>query len=96
MNTKADEWLTGKEAAEVLKLTVRSIEKHRAAGSLPFWKSDTGSVRYRRHHVEALLKPGTPTAATAPVKSWAHTRITPDASELPFGIRRPFRRAEFA
>jgi excisionase family DNA binding protein len=54
---KADEWLTGKEAAEVLKLTVRSIEKHRAAGRLPFWKSETGSVRYRRSHVEALLKP---------------------------------------
>jgi excisionase family DNA binding protein len=94
MTNKADEWLTGKEAAEVLKLTVRSIEKHRAAGRLPFWKSDTGSMRYRRQHVEALLKPGTPSAAAAPQKSWAATRWTSDAQELPDSIKRaPSRRA---
>jgi excisionase family DNA binding protein len=97
-NEKADEWLTGKEAAEVLKLTVRSIEKHRAAGRLPFWKSATGSVRYRRQHVEALLKPATPTAAAAPVKSWTATRWTSnDASELPSSLTRaPSRKAEAA
>jgi excisionase family DNA binding protein len=96
-NTKADEWLTGKEAAEVLKLTVRSIEKHRAAGRLPFWKSDTGSVRYRRPHVEALLKPGTPTATAAPAKSWTATRWTSDASELPPSIlRAPSRKADLS
>jgi excisionase family DNA binding protein len=98
MTNKADEWLTGKEAAEVLKLTVRSIEKHRAAGRLPFWKSDTGSVRYRRQHVEALLKPGTPSAAAAPLKSWTATRWgSDDARELPDSVTRaPSRKAEFA
>jgi excisionase family DNA binding protein len=96
MTNKADEWLTGKEAAEVLKLTVRSIEKHRAAGRLPFWKSDTGSVRYRRPHVEALLKPGTPTAATVPQKSWTPPRWTSDSCELPESLTRaPSRRADF-
>jgi hypothetical protein len=89
MSTKADEWLTGKEAGELLKLTVRSIEKHRAAGRLPFHKSDTGSVRYRRCHVEALLKPGAPSPVAAG-KSWTATRWTSnDASELPASILRP-------
>jgi excisionase family DNA binding protein len=98
MTNKADEWLTGKEAAALLKLTVRSIEKHRAKGRLPFHKSDTGSVRYRRCHVEALLKPGTPTAATVPAKSWQATRWTSDdALSLPSAYTRvPSRKAEFA
>jgi excisionase family DNA binding protein len=96
-NEKADEWLTGKEAAELLKLTVRSIENHRAAGRLPFMKTATGSVRYRRQHVEALLKPGTPSPVAAG-KSWTATRWTSDdAKELPrFLTREPSRKAEAA
>ena len=91
---RADEWLTGKEAAAVLKLTVRTIEKIRTAGRLPYWKSDTGSVRYRRQHVEALLKPAAVATVTVAGKSWTAVRITPDASELPEQIRRePSRRA---
>jgi hypothetical protein len=92
-----DEWLTGKEAAELIKLTVRSLENYRAKGRLPFMKTETGSVRYRRSHVEALLKPGTP-SAVAPGKSWASTRWTSnDASELPLQLRRmPSRPAEAA
>jgi excisionase family DNA binding protein len=96
MTNKADEWLTGREAAELLKLTVRSIENHRAAGRLPFMKTATGSVRYRRQHVEALLKPGTP-SPVAPGKSWTATRWTSnDASELPPGLPRPVRKSAFA
>jgi excisionase family DNA binding protein len=92
-NEKVDEWLTGKEAASLLKLTVRSIENHRAAGRLPFMKTDTGSVRYRRQHVEALLKPGAPSPVAAG-KSWTSTRWTSnDASELPRGLLRPTGRA---
>jgi Helix-turn-helix domain len=93
-NEKVDEWLTGKEAASHLRLTVRSIENHRAAGRLPFMKTETGSVRYRRQHVEALLKPGTP-SPVAPGKSWTSTRWTSDDSlELRAAlIRAPSRRA---
>jgi excisionase family DNA binding protein len=97
MTNKADEWLTGKEAAAVLKLTVRTIEKIRAAGRLPYWKSDTGSVRYRRQHVEALLKPATVAPIAVAGKSWQATRWTEDASELPPSIlRAPSRRADFS
>jgi excisionase family DNA binding protein len=96
-NEKVDEWLTGKEAASLLNLTVRSIENHRAAGRLPFMKTETGSVRYRRQHVEALLKPGAP-SPVAPGKSWTATRWTSeDARELPNSLTRaPSRRAEAA
>jgi excisionase family DNA binding protein len=85
-------FLTIREAAELLRCSESSIQRMRSSGRLPFMKLGDNSVRFRREAVEAMLKDATPVAP----KSWAHTRITPDASELPFGIRRPFRRAEFA
>lgn len=89
----ADEWLTGREAAELLKLTVRSIENHRAAGRLPFHKSATGSVRYRRGDVEALLSPAAP-APVAAGKSWVATKwVSEDAREIPTSMLPTSRRA---
>jgi excisionase family DNA binding protein len=94
------DYLSRDDAAKYLRCSIRKIDRLKQSGRLPFLKLDGNTLFRKEHlkslpvetaHLEALLKPGTPTA-----KSWQATRITPDASELPFGIRRPFRRAEFA
>jgi excisionase family DNA binding protein len=91
------ELLTQREAASLLRVSERQISRYRATGALPYQKVDSKGIRIRREHVEAMLKPGTPTAAAAPVKSWIPTRWTNDAAELPAAITRaPSRKAEFA
>jgi len=89
------ELLTQREAASLLRVSERQISRYRATGALPFQKIDSKGVRIRREHVEAMLKPGTPSATAAPPKSWQHTRITEDAAELPAALLRQHRKADF-
>ena len=92
--TKAPEFLSTREAADLLRVTERSILNFRKRGCLPFMKLDSGAVRFRRDHLLALME-DQPTAA--PQKSWTHTRISNDSSELPPSIlRAPSRKAEFS
>jgi excisionase family DNA binding protein len=92
--TRAEpEFLTTDEAAALISVTTRTIQRFKREGKLGFSKMGP-RIRFRRQHVLALLKPGFP---TAPVKSWQATRITEDASELPLAFRRaPSRPAEAA
>jgi excisionase family DNA binding protein len=88
-------FLTTREAADLLKVSEKTIQRARSSGKLPFQKLGVNGVRFRREHVEALLSDGTPSAA--PAKSWTATRITRDSDELPEQLRRqPSRRAEAA
>jgi excisionase family DNA binding protein len=89
---KAAEFLSTREAADLLRVTERSILNFRQRGRLPFMKMDSGAVRFRREHVLALME-AQPTVA--PAKSWQATRWTSDYSkELPASITRaPIRRA---
>jgi excisionase family DNA binding protein len=85
------EYLTQREAADLLRVSERQISRYRASGKLAFLKLGTGSIRFHRAHVESLLSP-----APRPVagKSWQAVRITPDAQELPSSIlRAPSRKA---
>jgi excisionase family DNA binding protein len=43
------------EAAAILGISERQVGRHRASGKLPFTKSDDGSVRLHRSHVERLV-----------------------------------------
>jgi excisionase family DNA binding protein len=90
---KAPEFLSTREAADLLRVTERSILNFRKKGRLPFAKMESGAVRFRREHVLALMQDQpAPTAQ----KSWTPTRWTEDASELPASITRPIRKSEFA
>jgi excisionase family DNA binding protein len=89
--TKAPDFLTTREAAELLRVTERTILNFRKAGKLPYQKLGS-NVRFRRENVIALMGPAT---VTAP-KSWTATRWTGDAFELPASITRPVRKSEFA
>jgi excisionase family DNA binding protein len=89
---KAAEFLSTREAAELIRVTERSILNYRQRGRLPFMKMDSGAVRFRREHVLALMKDQP--AVTAP-KSWQHTRITADAAELPEQFHRGVRASQF-
>ena len=87
------DFLNQREAADLLRVSERTIKRYRASGELPFLKVGNG-VRFRREHLERLMKPGMPTAAVPP-RSWIHTRHR-DADELPANLLRPVRRSEFA
>jgi excisionase family DNA binding protein len=89
---KAPEFLSTREAADLLRVTERSILNFRKRGRLPFAKLDSGAVRFRREHVLALMED----QPQLPAKSWQHTRISNDSSELPPGLLRPVRKSEFA
>lgn len=92
---KAPEFLSTREAADLLRVTERSILNFRQRGRLPFMKMESGAVRFRREHVLALMEPQ-PTVT--PAKSWQATRhdMSEDAAELPPGLLRRHRKAEFA
>jgi excisionase family DNA binding protein len=79
------EFLTTDEAAALIAVTPRTIQRFKYEGKLAFMKMGS-RIRFRRSNVLALLKPGFP---TAPVKSWTATRITRDSDELPPGLLRP-------
>jgi excisionase family DNA binding protein len=87
---KAPEFLSTREAADLLRVTERSILNFRQRGRLPFMKMDSGAVRFRREHVLALMEPATVQPAA---KSWQATRWTSDSQELPAALLRPLRRA---
>lgn len=80
-------YLTIKEAAEYLRVTERSIMRFRASGRLPALKL-SGFTRFKREDVAKLLEPAAPIKGPAAGKSWQHTRVTDDASELPPFVRR--------
>jgi excisionase family DNA binding protein len=87
------EFLTTDEAAALIAVTSRTIQRFKYEGKLAFMKMGS-RIRFRRSNVLALLKPGFP---PAPQKSWEATRWTEDASELPASMTRaPARRAEAA
>jgi excisionase family DNA binding protein len=88
---KAPEFLSTREAADLLRVTERSILNFRQRGRLPFMKMESGAVRFRREHVLALMEPQ---PNTAPAKSWQATRYR-DSDELPPGLLRPVRKSEF-
>jgi excisionase family DNA binding protein len=91
--TKAEpEFLTTDEAAALISVTPRTIQRLKYDGKLAFMKMGS-RIRFRRSNVLALLKPGFP---TAPVKSWTPTRFSRDADELPAGLLRPVRKSAFA
>jgi excisionase family DNA binding protein len=81
------DYLTPREAADLLRVSERTISRYRVRGELPFQKLGSNGVRFRREHVERLLSPGD--ARPQPAKSWQATRVTPDAKELPESILRP-------
>jgi excisionase family DNA binding protein len=57
----AEEWLTMDEAAAYLKVSKPSLYRFCAEGRLPFFKlAGTGSRRFRRADLDALLEPGHP------------------------------------
>jgi excisionase family DNA binding protein len=87
--TRAEpEFLTTDEAAALISVTPRTIQRYKAEGRLAFMTMGS-RVRFRRQHVLALLQPG---AIASPQKSW-----TRDAQELPAAfLRQPSRRAEAA
>jgi excisionase family DNA binding protein len=87
---KAPEFLSVREAAELLRVAKRTITNWRRSGRLPFATLDGGRIRIRRAHALALLAP-----VALPAKSWQHTRHS-DSDELPAALMRPVRKAEFA
>jgi excisionase family DNA binding protein len=88
--TKAAEFLSTREAADLLRVTERSILNFRKRGRLPFAKMESGAVRFRREHVLALMEDQP--APPAP-KSWQATRQTDDDLGLPpMAMLRPARR----
>lgn len=86
-------FLTIREAAELLRCSESSIQRMRSSGKLAFQRLGSNGVRFRREHVEALLSPANVPPAQ---RSYTHTRITEDASELPPGLLRQHRKAAFA
>lgn len=44
-----DTLLTGREAAELLRLSERTLERHRMAGTGPRFSALGRAIRYRRH-----------------------------------------------
>jgi excisionase family DNA binding protein len=88
---KAPEFLSTREAADLLRVTERSILNFRKRGRLPFAKLDSGAVRFRREHVLALMED----QPQLPAKSWIASRHR-DSDELPPGLLRPVRKAEFS
>jgi excisionase family DNA binding protein len=86
---------TQKEAAEYLRCSEKTIQRHRSKGVLPYQRLGD-HVKIRKEHLDALLTEPPP-EASAPTKSWISTRWTEDAAELPQFVRRlPSRRAEAA
>lgn len=53
----SDEFITRAEAAQILNLSVRAIDKFIAKGKLTAYKMGGWSVRIRRSDVLALIKP---------------------------------------
>jgi excisionase family DNA binding protein len=51
----ADEILTKREAANVLRISVRTADEWMRKGILPFVKMPTGAVRFRRSHMLGLM-----------------------------------------
>jgi excisionase family DNA binding protein len=88
---KAPEFLSTREAAELIRVNERSILNYRKTGRLPFAKLDSGAVRFRREHVLALMKDQ---PAPAAPKSWTATRPSDDDLALPpMAMLRPVRKA---
>jgi excisionase family DNA binding protein len=50
-----DEILNKKEAAKVLRISVRTADEWMKKGILPFIKMPTGAVRFRRSHLLGLM-----------------------------------------
>jgi excisionase family DNA binding protein len=58
IDVESETFLTREEAAELLGVSVRSVDRLRARGRLPAVQYlRRGRVRYRRDDVEALLEP---------------------------------------
>ena len=58
IDVESEAFLTREQAAELLGLSVRSVDRLRALGRLPAVQYlRRGRVRYRRDDVEALLEP---------------------------------------
>ncbi len=53
-----NEWLTIKEAAEHLKLSVAAIRKYIRLGKLPYYRQGR-VVRLKKNDVDNFLRPGT-------------------------------------
>jgi excisionase family DNA binding protein len=51
----ADEILNKKEAANALRISVRTADEWMKKGILPFIKMPTGAVRFRRSHILGLM-----------------------------------------
>jgi excisionase family DNA binding protein len=86
---------TQKEAAEYLRCSEKTIQRHRSKGVLPYQRLGD-HVKIRKEHLDALLTESPPDAP-APQRSWQATKWTEDAKELPqFLTRPPSRKAEAA
>jgi excisionase family DNA binding protein len=87
---KAAEFLSTREAADLLRVTERSILNFRKSGRLAFMKMDSGAVRFRRENALALMEPQPAVAG----KSWTATRQSDEDLGLPpMSMLRPVRRA---
>ncbi|RMI09395.1 helix-turn-helix domain-containing protein [Cellulomonas triticagri] len=51
------EWLTKGEAAAVLRVSLRTLDRYSTNGSLRPSRTPGGHPRYRRRDIEALLEP---------------------------------------
>lgn len=80
--------LTKKEAAAKLRVTVRTVDRYMADGTLTAVRLSTRATRITRESLDALLSPATPTvpaADTSPQESavGASSVSVPSAPEAP-------------
>jgi excisionase family DNA binding protein len=85
---------TQKEAAEYLRCSEKTIQRHRSKGALPYQRLND-HVKIRKEHLDALLTEPPP-PATSPQRSWQVTRHERDSDELPSQLMRPVRKAQAA
>jgi excisionase family DNA binding protein len=53
--TQSTDILTSKEAAEMLKISIRTLQRRRDAGQIKYFR-DGGIIRFRRKDIEKYLE----------------------------------------
>jgi excisionase family DNA binding protein len=88
------DYLSRDDAAKYLRCSIRKIDRLKQSGRLSYMKCD-GNTLFRKEHLKSLIVDSRP---SAPARSSQATRhdMSEDASELPPGLLRPVRKAEFA
>jgi len=53
---QTQEWLSTREAMAYLSFSKSTLQRYRDRGLLPFRKTETGAIRYRREDLNAVLE----------------------------------------